>query len=51
MIAHQTRLRNNLRTPGIDPIEKALLKQRYSNLAAGQKGYCVKQGKALQMKN
>ena len=49
MIAHQTRLRNNLRTPGIDPIEKALLKQRYVNLAAGQKGYCVKQGKALQI--
>jgi len=35
--------------PGIDPIEKALLKQRYANLADGQKGYCVKQGKALQM--
>ena len=26
MIAHQTRLRNILRAPGIDPIEKALLK-------------------------
>ena len=51
MLAHKTRLRNNLRTPGIDPIEKALLKQRYSNLAAGQKGYCVRQGKALQMRN
>jgi len=47
MISHKTRLRNILRTPGIDPIEKALMKQRYSNLATGQKGYCLKQGKAL----
>ena len=45
--AHRTRLKNVLRSPGIDQIEKALLKQRYSNLAAGQKGYCEKQGKAL----
>ena len=45
--AHKTRLRNMLRTPGVDPIEKALLKQRYANLAAGQKGYCGRQGKAL----
>ena len=51
MIAHQTRLRNILRAPGIDLIEKALLKQRYANLAAGQKGYCLRQGKALQVKN
>jgi len=49
MNAHRTRLKNVLRSPGIDQMEKALLKQRYSNLAAGQKGYCVKQGKALQM--
>jgi len=47
MSAHRTRLKNVLRSPGIDQIEKALLKQRYSNLAAGQKGYCEKQGKAL----
>jgi hypothetical protein len=45
--AHRTRLRNMLRTPGVDPIEKALLKQRYANLATGQKGYIEKQGKAL----
>ena len=45
--AHRTRLKNVLRAPGIDPIEKALLKQRYANLATGQKGYCEKQGKAL----
>ena len=46
--AHRTRLRNMLRTPGVDPIEKSLLKQRYANLATGQNGYCEKQGKALQ---
>ena len=45
--AHRTRLRNMLRTPGVDPIEKSLLKQRYSNLATGQKGYIGKQEKAL----
>jgi len=32
-IAHKTRLQNILRAPGIDPIEKALLKQRYANLS------------------
>ena len=45
--AHRTRLRNMLRTPGIDPIEKSLLKQRYANLATGQKGYLEKQRKVL----
>ena len=38
-IAHRTRLQNMLRTPGVDPIEKALLKQRFANLATGQ-GVC-----------
>jgi len=42
-IAHKTRLQNILRSPGIDPIEKALLKQRKANLATGQKGYILKQ--------
>ena len=46
-IAHRTRLQNILRSPGIDPIEKALLKQRYANLATAQKGYVGKQGKTL----
>ena len=49
--AHRTRLKNVLRSPGIDPIEKALLKQRYANLATGQKGYCEKQGKTLYVTN
>jgi hypothetical protein len=32
-----------LKTPGIDPIEKALLKQRFANLPAAQNGYIEKQ--------
>jgi len=46
-IAHKTRLQNILRAPGIDPIEKALLKQRFLNLSAAQSGYIEKQKKAL----
>jgi hypothetical protein len=46
-IAHRTRLKNVLRSPGIDPIEKALLKQRLANLSAAQDGYVDLQGKAL----
>ena len=47
-IAHRTRLQNILRTPGIDPIEKTLLKQRFVNLFAAQSGYIEKQKKALE---
>ena len=46
-ISHKTRLQNILRSPGIDPIEKALLKQRFANLPAAQNGYIEKQKKAL----
>jgi len=46
-IAHRTRLQNILRSPGIDPIEKALLKQRFANLPTAQNGYIEKQKKAL----
>jgi hypothetical protein len=46
-ISHKTRLQNILRAPGIDPIEKALLKQRLANLGTAQGGYVDKQGKAL----
>jgi len=46
-ISHKTRLQNVLRAPGIDPIEKVLLKQRFTNLSAGQAGYIEKQKKAL----
>jgi hypothetical protein len=47
-IGHKTRLGNILKTPGLDPIEKALLKQRLINLSAGQGGYVELQRKALQ---
>jgi hypothetical protein len=44
---HKGRLQNILKTPGLDPIEKALLKQRLDTLSAGQGGYVEKQKKAL----
>ena len=47
---HKTRLQNILRAPGIDPIEKALLKQRFTNLSAAQSGYIEKQKKNLENK-
>jgi len=46
-ISHKTRLQNILRSPGIDAIEKALLKQRQINLPTAQNGYIEKQKKAL----
>jgi len=46
-IAHKTRLQNILRTPGLDPIEKDLLKQRLANLPTAQNGYVEKQRKVL----
>ena len=39
---------SSLKTPGLDLIEKALLKQRFKNLTAGQGGYVEKQKQALQ---
>jgi len=45
--SHKTRLQNILRAPGIDPIEKALLKQRLANLPTAKNGYIEKQKKAL----
>jgi len=45
---HRTRLQNILRTPGLDPIEKALLKKRFENLSAAQSGYIEKQRKVLE---
>jgi hypothetical protein len=45
---HKTRLKNILKTPGLDPIEKALLKQRFANLSAGQGGYIEKQKISLE---
>ena len=46
-LAHKTRIQNMLRTPGIDPIEKSLLKQRLLNLPTAQSGYIEKQKTAL----
>ena len=45
--SHKARLQNILKTPGLDPIEKALSKQRLANIKAGQKKYMEMQGKAL----
>ncbi len=45
--SHKTRLQNILRAPGIDPIEKALLKQRLANLSTAQNSYVEKQKKAM----
>ena len=45
--SHRTRLQNILRAPGIDPIEKALLEQRFENLSAAQSGYVEKQKKIM----
>ena len=44
---HKGRLQNILKTPGQDPIEKALLNQRLDTLKAGQEGYTELQRKAL----
>ena len=46
-IAHKTRIQNILRSPGIDPIEKTLLKQRLANLSIAQNGYIEKQKKVM----
>ena len=46
-ISHRTRIQNMLRTPGVDPIEKALLKQRFTNLSTAQNGYIEKQKRTL----
>jgi hypothetical protein len=48
IISHKTRIKNILRTPGLDPLEKALLKQRLLNLSAGQRGYNELQKKAFE---
>ncbi|MCL2067576.1 MAG: hypothetical protein FWG99_08940 [Treponema sp.] len=47
VISHKTRIQNILRSPGVDPIEKALLKQRLANLSIAQNSYFVMQKKAL----
>jgi hypothetical protein len=46
-LSHRTRLWNSLRTPGINMIEKAVLRQRIANMKAIQGNYLAKQKKAL----
>jgi hypothetical protein len=46
-MAHKTRLKNIERSPGIDPIEKALLRQRLANMTTAQSGYINKQKSVL----
>ena len=45
--AHKTRINNILRTPGLDSIEKTLLKQRFANLSTAQNAYLEKQKLSL----
>jgi hypothetical protein len=45
---HQTRIKNILKTPGLNPIEISLLNQRHSSLATAQNSYMEKQRAALE---
>jgi hypothetical protein len=45
--SHKTRLRNILRTPGVDMLEKALLKQRAANMTVARGAYVEMQRLAL----
>jgi hypothetical protein len=45
--SHKMRLRNSLRTPGVDMLEKSLLEQRAVSMKAAQGSYVEKQRKAL----
>jgi hypothetical protein len=45
--AHRTRISNILRSPGINVIEKTVLRQRSDNLRSAQESYIEKQKKAL----
>ncbi|MDR1316141.1 MAG: hypothetical protein LBK13_04630 [Spirochaetales bacterium] len=47
-ISHRTRLRNVLRAPGINMIEKNVLNQRAANMNAAQNCYSKKQKKSLE---
>jgi hypothetical protein len=46
---HRTRLRNMLRTPGTNMLEKSVLKKRLVNLTPAQNSYLVLQKKALSL--
>jgi hypothetical protein len=46
--SHKTRLRNILRSPGIEMLEKALLKQRADNMKVAQGAYVENHGPKLE---
>jgi len=48
-LGHLTRLRNSLRTPGMNPIERELYRQRMLNIAGVENIYLEKQKAALGM--
>jgi len=48
--SHQTRIRNILSSPGIDLIEKTLLKQRFANMITAKNSYLEKQKESLRKK-
>ena len=45
--SHRARVKNILRSPGIDPLEKSLLKQRFENISTAQSSYTEKQKKMM----
>lgn len=49
-MGHVTRIKNSLRTPGINLLEKVLLEQRLSNIKTAQSVYLQKQKEALETK-
>ena len=49
--SHKTRIKNILTSPGIDPIEKALLEQRQASLTTAQDSYIDKQRKVMDEKS
>jgi len=48
LIKQDCKIYSILRAPGIDPIEKSLLKQRLANLPPAQNSYIEKQKRALE---
>jgi hypothetical protein len=50
-LSHRTRLRNVLRAPGINMIEKAVLNQRTANMTTAQGGYIEKQKNVISADN
>ena len=47
--AHRTRIKNMLRTLGVDAIEKKLLERRFANLSVAKNAYIGKQERAMSL--